>query len=191
MPKTTPKILNLSPYNSSNIQLSVFCLGTKFTWTKSGLLNYKNDLSNFTKKIQIKGIFNDTEYEDESIVRNESTRNFESKSRELLLIINEIENLTPNVISYKSNFTQEEYSVLQYLKGNQDIVFKTADKGGGWVIMDKNYYWVKTVKEHLLSNIYKEVSVYIDKKVFKNLKKHVKKIWIYINEERNRLSNKC
>ena len=191
MPKTTPKILNLSPYNSSNIQLSVFCLGTKFTWTKSGLLNYKNDLSNFTKKIQIKGIFNDTEYEDESIVRNESTRNFESKSRELLLIINEIENLTPNVISYKSNFTQEEYSVLQYLKGNQDIVFKTADKGGGWVIMDKNYYWVKTVKEHLLSNVYKEVSVYIDKKVFKNLKKHVKKIWIYINEERNRLSNKC
>ena len=140
MPKTTPKILNLSPYSSSNIQLSVFCLGTKFTWTKSGLLNYKNDLSNFTKKIQIKGIFNDTEYEDESIVRNESTRNFESKSRELLLIINEIENLTPNVISYKSNFTQEEYSVLQYLKGNQDIVFKTADKGGGWVIMDKNYY---------------------------------------------------
>ena len=191
MPKTTPKILNLSPYNSSNIQLSVFCLGTKFTWTKSGLLNYKNDLSNFTKKIQIKGIFNDTEYEDESIVRNESTRNFESKSRELSLIINEIENLTPNVISYKSNFTQEEYSVLQYLKGNQDIVFKTADKGGGWVIMDKNYYWVKTVKEHLLSNVYKEVSVYIDKKVFKNLKKHVKKIWIYINEERNRLSNKC
>ena len=140
MPKTTPKILNLSPYNSSNIQLSVFCLGTKFTWTKSGLLNYKNDLSNFTKKIQIKGIFNDTEYEDESIVRNESTRNFESKSRELSLIINEIENLTPNVISYKSNFTQEEYSVLQYLKGNQNIVFKTADKGGRWVITDKNYY---------------------------------------------------
>ena len=26
------------------------------------------------------------------------------------------------------------------LRGNQDIVFKVADKGGGWVIMDKNYY---------------------------------------------------
>ena len=43
------------------------------------LLNYKNDLSNFTKKIQMKEIFYDTEYEDESIVRNESTRNFETK----------------------------------------------------------------------------------------------------------------
>ena len=78
---------------------------------------------------------------------------------ELSLIINEIENLTRNVISYKSNFTQEKYSALQSLKGNQDIVFKTADKGGGWVIMAKTYYWDKIVKEHLLSNFYKEVSI--------------------------------
>ena len=41
---------------------------------------------------------------------------------ELSLIINEIENLTPNVISYKSNFTQEKYSALQSLKGNQDSI---------------------------------------------------------------------
>ena len=41
----------------------------------------------------MKEIFYDTEYEDESIVRNKSTRNFETKSRGLLLIINEIENL--------------------------------------------------------------------------------------------------
>ena len=54
-------------------------------------------------------------------------KNFKTKSRELTLIINKIENLTPNVISYKSSFTQEEYSALQSLKGNQDIVFKTAD----------------------------------------------------------------
>ena len=32
-------------------------------------------------------------------------------------------------------------------KGKQDIVFKTADKGGGWVMMDKNYYWDKIVKK--------------------------------------------
>ena len=109
-------------------------------------------------------IFNDTEYEDESIVRNKSTRNQETRSGELSLVINEIENSTPNVIICKSNFTQEEYFALQSLKGNQDIVFKTADEGGGWVIMDKNYYWDKTVKEHLLSNVNKEVSIDSDKK---------------------------
>ena len=107
----------------------------------------------------MKEIFNDTEYGDESIVHNKYTRNFETKSRELSLIINEIENLTSNIISYKSNFTQEENSALQSLKGNQDTVFKTADKGGGWVIMDKNYYRDKIVKEHLLSNVYKELSI--------------------------------
>ena len=41
--------------------------------------------------------------------------------------------------------------------------------------MDKNYYRGIIVKEHLFSNICKEVSVNSDKKVFKDLKKHVKK----------------
>ena len=99
----------------------------------------------------------------------------ETKSRELSLVINEIEILTPNLISYESNFTQQEYSALQSFKGNQDIVYKTADKGGGWVIMNKNYYRNKIVKQHLFSNIYKEVSINSNKKVFKNLKEHVKK----------------
>ena len=71
----------------------------------------------------MKEMFLDTEYEDESIVRNKSTRSFEIKSRELSSIINEIENLTPNAIRYKSNFTQQGYSALQSLNGNQDIFF--------------------------------------------------------------------
>ena len=94
---------------------------------------------------------------------NKSARNFETKSRELSLIINEIEILTPNLVPQKSNFTQEEYSALQPLMGNQDIIFKTADKESGWVIMDKSYYRDKIVREHLLSNVYKKVSADTDK----------------------------
>ena len=110
--------MNLSSYNFSNIQSFVLHHRTKRTWTKFwSLINYKNDLNNFTKTIKLKEIFNDTEYEDESIVHNKCTRNFKTKSRELSLIINEIENLTPNLISYESNFTQE-YSALQSLKAN-------------------------------------------------------------------------
>ena len=67
------------------------------------------------------------------------------------------------------------FQTAQSLKGNQDILFKTADKAGGWVKMDKNYYQYKIVKEHLLSNVYKEVSIDSDKKVFKNLKENAKK----------------
>ena len=43
------------------------------------VLNYKNYLSNFNKKVQMKEKFNGTEYEDEKVVRNKSTRNFETK----------------------------------------------------------------------------------------------------------------
>ena len=34
------------------------------------------------------------------------TRDFETKRRELSLVVKEIENLTSNVITHKSNFTQ-------------------------------------------------------------------------------------
>ena len=61
----------------------------------------------------MKEIIYDTEYEDESVVPSKSTRNFEIKIKGLPLIINEIENFTPNIISYKSNFTKEEYSASQ------------------------------------------------------------------------------
>ena len=64
-------------------------------------------------------------------------------------------------------------TAMQNLKENQDRVFKIEDKGGGWVIMDKNYYRDKIVKEHVLSNTYKEVSIDSEKKVFKNLKRNM------------------
>ena len=41
--------------------------------------------------------------------------------------------------------------------------------------MNKNYHRDKIVKKHLLSNAYKKVFIDSDKKVFKNLKEHVKK----------------
>ena len=41
--------------------------------------------------------------------------------------------------------------------------------------MNKNYYRDEIVKEHLLSNVYKELSIDSDKKIFKTLKEHVKK----------------
>ena len=99
--------------------MSVLHPSTKFTSTRSrSLINHNNGLRNFTKKFQMKQIFINTEYEDESFVHNKSTRNFETKSRKLSLIINEIKNLKPNFISYKSNFTQKEYSALESLKEN-------------------------------------------------------------------------
>ena len=74
--------------------------------------------------------------------------------------------MTPSLKNYNNNFTKEEQEALKSLKENNNLIFKTADKGGGWVIMDKNYYKDQLVMPHLLSNVYKEVSRESDKKVF-------------------------
>ena len=42
-----------------------------------------------------------------------------------------------------------------------------------------HYYRDKIVREHFLSNVYKEVSFDSDKKVFRTLKEHVKKTNLY------------
>ena len=127
-PKTIPKILNLSSYNFSNIQLSVLRHSTSFTGTSSGRLsNYKSDLSNFTKIIQMKEIFNDTKQKKKIMAPNMKINQLhvinpqetgETKSRELSLTLNEIGNLIPNVISYKSNFTMKNILHSCLLKGN-------------------------------------------------------------------------
>ena len=57
-----------------------------------------------------------------------------------------------------------------------DITLKSKDKGGGLVLMDKSYYRDSLViKEHLDSNIYQEVPLDSDKKVFQKLKSLVEK----------------
>ena len=53
---------------------------------------------------------------------------------------------------------------------------KPADKGYGLVLMDKSYYWSSfVIKEQLDSNVYQEVPLDSDKKVFQKLKSLVGK----------------
>ena len=75
-----------------------------------------------------------------------------------------------------SNITNEEQNALKNLMNNPDIIMKPTDKGGGLVLMDKLYYRDSLViKGHLDSNVYQEVPLDSDKKVFKNLKSLVEK----------------
>ena len=52
-----------------------------------------------------------------------------------------------------------------YFNISKDIIIKLTDKGRGLVLMDKAYYRGHLVnKEHLHSNLYKEVSLDSDKR---------------------------
>ena len=54
---------------------------------------------------------------------------------------------------------------------NPDLTIKPADKGGGLVLMDESYYWDSLViKGNLDGNVYQEVPLDSDKKVFENFK---------------------
>ena len=64
---------------------------------------------------------------------------------------------------------------MQSLKEDQDIVFKRVDKGDEWIIIDKHYYRDKTIKEQLLFDVYKEISVESYENLLENLKEHAKK----------------
>ena len=115
------------------------------------------------------------EFNDESIVYNKSNKQFKTKDLELEHIVKEIENIETEYKSFTSNITNEEQNALKNLMNNPNIM-KPTDKGGGLVLMDKLYYRDSLViKGHLDSNVYQEVPLDSDKKVFKNLKSLVEK----------------
>ena len=65
---------------------------------------------------------------------------------------------------------------MKNLMNNPDIIMKPTDKGGGLVLMDKSYYRDSlAIKRQLDSNVYQELSLDSDKRVFKKLKSLVEK----------------
>jgi hypothetical protein len=94
-----------------------------------------------------------------------------------LAIINEIENCTTEIIKdsktcekfgktyivsdERYNLSPQEFSALNRIKNNENIVIKPADKGGSLVIMDKNNY---------LFEAYKQLN---DQKYYKKLKEPI------------------
>ena len=87
-----------------------------------------------------------------------------------------MELLEPTKHFAKDNLTQEERNALQELTSRDDIIIKRADKGGNFVIMDKDFYREKLILQgHLNGNDYKEVTLDQDNIVMRNLKTLVNK----------------
>ena len=112
-------------------------------------------------------IFYGQDYQDESLVSNKSNKLFKSKDFESQYLVVFIENIETKEKQFNSNTSNNEEEALQKLITNKDIIIKPTDKGGGPVLMDKTYYCDHLVnKEHLHSNVYKEVPLDSDKKVY-------------------------
>ena len=140
-------------------------------------LNLKADIYDFTRRVQMKEIFHEIEYNDESLVYNKSHRQFKTKDLELSNLVKEIELLEPQYnTSFQQNLSKEERNALSNLRMNTDIILKPPDKGGGWVIMDKSFYENQLVLNGRLNScVYKEIESNSDQIVFRKMKDLVHK----------------
>ena len=55
-------------------------------------------------------------------------------------LITGIEHVDSNYKIFTENLTKEERASITKLRENGNIILKKRDKGGGWVIMNKEYY---------------------------------------------------
>ena len=100
--------------------------------TAGNPMHLKMDLERFTRKLKIRELFWETDFEDESLLRNRSNKELTCTNSELNKIIRQIEDLEPERTHYDDNISQQERKALDNLKQNPNIV----DKSGGFVIMD-------------------------------------------------------
>ena len=180
--KTQPKIINLSKVELNKNEINLLKKGPKFTPTpKQNNENLKKDVHSFCRKLRLSEYFSEIEIEDDkSIVRNKSTFTPQRNRNTTLdtyvdFLKKTVENVGSQEVKPKSNINAKERQSLQKLKNNTDIIFKQADKGGAFVIMDVDFYALK-IQDHLKDEItYEKLQNNIDKEVRKKMNKMLKK----------------
>ena len=140
-------------------KISLLAKGPKFCPTKNGnFLQIKSDTKAFTRKLRLMEAFYDTNYTDESLVREKSSYEPKTNDKYLEDIVNKIEQTDPLLTKYKDNLNPAERIALEELKNCEDIVIKKADKGNTLIVMDRDFYRDKLVlHDHLLQPTYKKV----------------------------------
>ena len=85
-------------------------------------------------------------------------------------LVKSIESIETEYKPLNPNISKEEQEALKKLITSKNIIIKPTDKDGGLILMDKSHYCDHLVnKEHLHSNIYQEVPLDSNKKVYKQL----------------------
>ena len=94
-----------------------------------------------------------------------------------------VENVGSQTIKPKSNINAKERQSLQQLKTNTDMIFKQADKGGAFVIMDVDLYALK-IQDHLKDETtYQKLKCNNDDEIKKKIIKMIGKYEEYLTEK--------
>ena len=158
--------------------MKVLAHGTKFTpVTKGDYFDAKKCTEEFTRKLKLKHLYRDSNYNDDSLCRLKSKNQVTVKDEEMKRIVREIENTEPVKCETENNLSTEERAALKELQQDERIIIKEADKGGALVIMDRSFYKDKLIMEDHLNDgsTYRKVESNADTKTFKNLNKLIEK----------------
>ena len=139
-------------------------MGFKFIPTPEKCNNEElnNDVNEFFRRMRLKEFFQDIENNDNSIVRNNS--NFEppcGRNISLDSYISASKAICSNTIwtnnHTKYNITLKQREAIKPLAHDNSIIIKEADKGGGIVIMNTEFYKTKVLEMLSDENYYKPV----------------------------------
>ena len=154
--------------------------GLKLTPTpeNKNIQELQTDLSEFHRKIRLKECFsNNTTPNDDSLVRNKS--NFQppkgrNAALEQFIEINNTAILNQPENKAKHNISSNECKAILSLQNDDSIVIREADKGGGIVIMNSEFYKNK-IKEMLNDKaFYKPTDENHSKSTFKKIRDIIK-----------------
>ena len=134
-----------------------------------------NDVNEFFRRMRLKEFFHDIENNDNSIVRNNS--NFEppcGRNISLDSYISASKAICSNTIGTnnhtKYNITLKQREAIKSLAHDNSIIIKEADKGGGIVIMNTEFYKTKVLEMLSDANYYKPIPGSNQLQIFNKIK---------------------
>ena len=169
MIKQSVKIINLSSRELSNDEISLLNRGLKFVPTPKSpnILDLEIDIKEFIRKLKLKEFF----YNNKNISENGETESivvpksdfipYKVKSPALDAICLNLEHNAENLQrlvpkNTVGNLSSKEEAALEALKRDEMLVIKRADKGGGIVIMDTDFYVGHMTTELNKKTVYKK-----------------------------------
>ena len=155
--------------------------GLKFTPTpeKQNVQELQSDLSEFHRKLRLKEFFysNPRSTEDDSLVRNKSNFQPPKGRNQPLEQFCEVTNTLPSkqsTTNMKHNISLAERNAIRSLQNDKTIVIKEADKGGGIVIMNSEFYEKKILEMLNDNTFYQRINENHSKITFKKIKDLIK-----------------
>lgn len=158
------KIYNLSNRKLNETEISVLLLGLKFTPTpdSNSSDDLENDVNTFFRKLRLREFFDGKDQRDISMVKNKSNFTPPCGRNELL---DEYITITKRLClngakeskNIKHNITLAQRNAIKSLSQDKSIVIKEADKGGGIVLMNVDFYKKKILEMLQDETYYKNI----------------------------------